>query len=129
MIGMRTHYNFTPSLSDLDEHVIIAKKMNRVHPRRRRYSFVMTPLMWGLLIAFCLASLITAYLTFTVIRELVFSRASGLGIKPLSLKPNPTDQASLSLSSPLQSDTGPTPQVWDGAGRVTILAMGLDSRD
>jgi len=129
MIGMRTHYNFTPSLSDLDEHVIIAKKMNRVHPRRRRYSFAMTPLMWGLLIAFFLASLITAYLTFTVIRELVFSRASGLGIKPLSLKPNPTDQASLSLSSPLQSDTGPTPQVWDGAGRVTILAMGLDSRD
>lgn len=31
---------------------------------------------------------------------------------------------------PLQeADTGPTPQPWDGASRVTILLMGLDYRD
>jgi len=126
---MRADYNFTPSLSDLDEHVIIAKKMNRTHPRRRRYSFAMSPLMWGLLGAFLVASLITAYLTFVVIRELVFARSSEADVGPPSIKANPTDQAGLNLTSPLQNDNGPTPQVWDGAGRVTVLAMGLDSRD
>lgn len=129
MNGMRADYNFTPSLSDLDEHVIIAKKMNRTHPRRRRYSFAMSPLMWGLLGAFLVASLITAYLTFVVIRELVFARSSEADVGPPSIKANPTDQAGLNLTSPLQNDNGPTPQVWDGAGRVTVLAMGLDSRD
>jgi LCP family protein required for cell wall assembly len=126
---MRTDPNFTPSLSDLDEHVIIAKKMNRVRSRRNRYVFAMPPIMWGLLIAFLLVALVTAYLTFVVIREMVFSKDPGSGIQLLSIKPNPTEQAALSLSSPLQDETGPTPQVWDGAGRVTVLAMGLDSRD
>jgi LCP family protein required for cell wall assembly len=129
MPGMHTDYNFTPLLSDLDEHVIIAKKMSRVHPRRRRYRFAMTPLMWGLLGAFLIASSVTAYLTFVVIRELVFTRSPGLSFLPLSPKVKPTDQPALGIASPLQDETGPTPQVWDGTGRVTILAMGLDSRD
>jgi len=85
--------------------------------------------MWGLLGAFLVASLITAYLTFVVIRELVFARSSEADVGPPSIKANPTDQAGLNLTSPLQNDNGPTPQVWDGAGRVTVLAMGLDSRD
>ncbi len=129
MPGMRTDSNFTPLLSDLDEHVIIARKMSRVHPRRRRYRFAMTPLMWGLLGAFLLASSVTAYLTFVVIREFVFTRSSVVSFLPLSPKVKPTDQPALNVASPLQDETGPTPQVWDGAGRVTILAMGLDSRD
>ena len=37
----------------------------------------MTPLMWGLLGAFLIASSVTAYLTFVVIREFVFTRGSG----------------------------------------------------
>lgn len=126
---MRTDDNFTPSLSDLDEHVIIAKRMSRVQPRRRRYRFVISPLMWGVGGAFLIAFIITAYLTFVVARELVFAGGSGLSIKLPSLKPKPTEPASLSLTSPLQAETGPTPEVWDGAGRVTVLAMGLDSRD
>ena len=89
----------------------------------------MPPIMWGLLIVFLLVALITAYLTFVVIREMVFSNESGSEIQKLSIKKNPTEQAALNLASPLQDETGPTPQVWDGAGRVTVLAMGLDVRD
>jgi LCP family protein required for cell wall assembly len=129
MPGMHRDNHFTPLLSDLDEHVIIAKKMSREHPRRRRYRFAMTPLMWGLLGAFLLASTVTAYLTFVVIREIVFTRSSGVSLLSLSPKVKPTDQPALNIASPLQDETGPTPQVWDGTGRVTILAMGLDSRD
>jgi LCP family protein required for cell wall assembly len=129
MLGMRTDNNFTPLLSDLDEHVIIEKKMSRVHPRRRRYRFAMTPLMWGLLGTFVIVSIITSYLTFVVIREIVFNRGTSASANPLSVRTQPTDQAKLSLSSPLQDENGPTPEVWDGADRVTILAMGLDSRD
>jgi len=103
--------------------------MSRVHPRRRRNRFAMTPLMWGLLGAFLIASSVTAYLTFVVIREFVFTRGSSVSFLPLSPKAKPTDQSALNVTSPLQDETGPTPQVWDGTGRVSILAMGLDSRD
>jgi polyisoprenyl-teichoic acid--peptidoglycan teichoic acid transferase len=126
---MRKEYNFTPSLSDLDEHVIIARKMNRNSSPRRRNSFVMTPTLWGLLVAFLLAAVITIYLTFAVVKEMVFAGSPFAAIRPFFYKPQPAEGSPLSLNSPLQEDVGPTPQVWDGAGRVTILAMGLDSRD
>lgn len=126
---MRTDHNFTPSLSDLDEHVIIAKKMNRVRSRRNRYVLSVPPIMWGLLVVFLLVALITAYLTFVVIREMVFTKNPGSAVGPLSIEQNPREPAGINLTSPLQDETGPTPQVWDGAGRVTVLAMGLDSRD
>lgn len=88
----------------------------------------MTPIMWGLLIAFIIATLITAYLTFLTVREVFGANKSEEGNPQLALK---TSQVEIpaSLSGPLQSEGGPSPQPWDGANRVNILLMGLDLRD
>jgi hypothetical protein len=57
-------------MKTLNVHDIIPKMMNDDHlPRRRRLPVKMTPIMWGLLIAFVLTTLITAYLTFLTVRN------------------------------------------------------------
>jgi len=125
---MRTEYNFTPAISDLGDHVIIAGKMNQQQTRRRRPR-VMSPLMWGLLVAFILAALVTSYLTFIVVREVVLAQNPFTALKPLFIKARQPDGTPFSVSSPLQNSEGPTPQPWDGADRVTVLFIGLDLRD
>lgn len=125
---MRSEYNFTPAISDHDEHVIIVMKMNHV-PNHRSRSGKMSPIMWGLLIAFLLAALLTAYLTFIVVREIVLAQNLPSILKPLQIKTKVPGEQPFSVSSPLQGPEGPTPQPWDGAERVTVLLIGLDQRD
>lgn len=92
----------------------------------------MTPIMWGLLVAFVFTTIITAYLTFLTVRE-VFgadrSEESGEEVVLTESEPQTQQQIPQSLSGPLQEAGGPTPQPWDGANRVNILFMGLDIRD
>ncbi len=90
---------------------------------------VTNEVIWGLLAAFLLAALVTAYLTFTYMR--------GLASQPLNPVPTPAAiknppaarPSNIDVNAPLQSASGPVPQPWDGASRVTILFMGLDYRE
>jgi LCP family protein required for cell wall assembly len=107
--------------------------MNETQPSRRpvRRTTPIPPVIWGLMIAFVITAGITAYLTFLAVRELVASRSSAATPPGLSLEggtPGAPD-APLDVSVPLQPASGPTPQPWDGASRVTVLVMGLDYRD
>lgn len=100
--------------------------------RRRRSNIILTPAMWGLLAAFLLTALITAYLTFVTVREVFNSRQQPEGLPVLSLNATATPGVTLShqdLNTPLQAAGMPTPQPWDGASRVNLLLMGLDYRD
>lgn len=90
-----------------------------------------------LLVAFLIAAALIAYLTFVAMRDLVQGwEMTGLpGIAVHDATPTPFVSGSEALpvvnnaEDPLQLDIGPTPPAWDGAQRVTLLAMGLDYRD
>ena len=88
----------------------------------------------ALLVTFLAAVVLTAYLTFKVVRDLVVSwqMTSLPGVAILdatpTLRPGETAEPA-SLAAPLQPVSGPTPPAWDGAQRVTVLIMGLDYRD
>lgn len=105
--------------------------MKELTSRTPRRPPQMTPVLWGLLIAFVITASITAYLTFVVVKEIMNTRI-GSGKPPEISLAETTPAAPLSnidANSPLQPDYGPTPDPWDGATRVTILLVGLDYRD
>ena len=84
------------------------------------------------MVAFIIAAILTAYLTFAGVRDFVTSwqltNLPGVSI-PAS---TPVSGAATGLTdpqAPLQPISGPTPAPWDGASRVTVLVMGLDYRD
>lgn len=95
---------------------------------RRPAGMKMTPMMWFLLAAFMLAALLTAFLTFVVVREYVLSTGGPLADLPI-FKPAQPKGSGLDVNSPLQDAGGPTPEPWGGSQRVNILVMGLDYRD
>jgi len=85
-----------------------------------------------LLVAFIIAAILTAYLTFVVVRDFVTSweitSLPGVSIRNVTATPN-EEGVIVDSITPLQSPSGPTPPAWDGAQRVTLLLMGLDYRD
>jgi LCP family protein required for cell wall assembly len=89
----------------------------------------------SLTVVFVVALGLLAYLTFTAVRDFVTSfemaNLPGVAIQEgQAAAPEEVAEGVISDSSvPLQSSAGPTPPSWDGAKRVTILAMGLDYRD
>jgi polyisoprenyl-teichoic acid--peptidoglycan teichoic acid transferase len=107
--------------------------MNQTYVKRRRRTLQFTPLMWALLVVFMIAACITAYLTFAAVREVVSAQFKPREVPEVSLSGGTPEAAVpislLSINTPLQPATGPTPQAWDGANRVTVLLMGLDFRD
>lgn len=91
--------------------------------------------MSGIKIAIiAIMAILAAILAFTTVRKIV----QGWTLGTLSGAPS-FEQATQEANSigtpmavsnePLQSSSGPTPQVWDGSSRVTILIMGLDYDD
>jgi len=114
--------------TDLDEPEVMEPTPSR-RPRRSR---TLSPIMLGLAAALLVAVIVTAYLTFAAFRQLGQTRIGSdlpdiLGID-LNL-PGGVPQLAMDETTPLQDDRGPTPQPWDGGGRVTVLVMGLDYRD
>ncbi len=106
--------------------------MDRTKLPRKRNRQLDNRLVWGLLVAFLAAALLTAYLTFAFFRSIAASRSlTPLGLtNPEQVPPEaaPTlDPKALNVQ--LQETNGPAPRAWDGASRVTILVMGLDYGD
>lgn len=87
----------------------------------------------ALWVAFGLAAVLTAYLTFSLVRGLVASWSMtslpGAAIVDASPTPGAGEQPGTDLDVPLDPVTGPQPVPWDGANRVSLLVMGLDYRD
>ncbi len=98
------------------------------------------PLTWFLLVAFLIAVVAVAYLTFVSVRDFVatWKLTKGPGIAVVKNEPQQSTNTPNALgtseapadeqSSPLQ-DIGPEPKPWDGGSRVTVLVMGLDYGD
>jgi polyisoprenyl-teichoic acid--peptidoglycan teichoic acid transferase len=88
-------------------------------------------LKWAVLAAFLIAAILTAVLTFLLVRDLVTSweMTSLPGIALTEPTRTPSPGAVPSIEDPLQPQTGPEPLEWDGANRVTVLVMGLDFGD
>ncbi len=98
------------------------------------YSKTTRRLTWALVIAFLIAALITAYFTYIAVRDFVLTwEITSLPGIALTSKPTSTPNAAgviQNVQTPLQApNTGPTPEAWDGASRVSLLIMGLDYRD
>lgn len=91
------------------------------------------PLKRGLVISFVVVGGITAILAFIFVRNLVatwnISSLPGAPSLSESTLPTPKPGALTQGGELLQSETGPTPQAWDGSSRVTVLLMGLDYAD
>ncbi len=99
-----------------------------------RTNFKFDRLTIGLLVAFAVIGIITAVVAFNVMRDLVgsWTLTAGLPGGPEIDPRNPFNQPTPSGTEAvvaLQPVGAPTPQTWDGKGRVTILIMGLDYED
>ncbi|HSQ26307.1 MAG TPA: LCP family protein, partial [Anaerolineales bacterium] len=86
--------------------------------------------VWGGLVV---AALLTAYLTFVAVRDLVASwemtSLPGVTIRDATPTPGGEGEVVRDPSLPMQPAGAPTPLPWDGANRVSLLVMGLDYRD
>jgi LCP family protein required for cell wall assembly len=86
----------------------------------------------GIISLFVIAAIFAAYVAYTKSQDFFLSfnvaQIPGLAIQASSTT-NPGINGT-PASTPLPtSSTGPVPQPWDGASRVTVLVMGLDYRD
>ena len=115
-------------MNDLKETSARERRNNREQKKSAS-----NPVIWGLLAAFLIAALITAYLTYAVVRELFVqdSQPAQAAIQPLELKDSTPEPAKFSLDqlSPLKNENGPTPRPREADSRVNILVMGLDYGD
>jgi LCP family protein required for cell wall assembly len=86
----------------------------------------------GLFSLFIIAAIFAAYVAYTRSYDffLSFNVAQIPGLAILGNPTAPPSNDGTPASTPIPTlSTGPAPQAWDGARRVTILVMGLDYRD
>jgi LCP family protein required for cell wall assembly len=86
----------------------------------------------GLLTLFGIAAIFAAYVAYTKSYDffLSFNVAQIPGLAIQSNATNSSGNDGTPASTPLPTlSSGPAPEPWDGASRVTILVMGLDLRD
>lgn len=92
-------------------------------------------LLFGLLAFFALMAVLTAFLTFTRVRDFVaawnITDLPGMVVdRSGGSTPGAVEGAPAGVNTPpVGSNTGPEPIPWDGASRVNVLIMGLDYRD
>jgi LCP family protein required for cell wall assembly len=89
-------------------------------------------MVWVLLLSFLVFASLTAYLAFSIVKDAVGT----LGFAPLSpniQEPSPSplqfQDKYMEITGPLQTGNGPPPVPWDGESQVTLLLLGVDSRD
>lgn len=103
------------------------------HPRRRRANnlFSSQTMMLVLGLIFGAALIITAILTFIVVRDTVRAWNTDRNPDPteLAIQAPATPIPTLPPDTVLQVGPGPEPVPWDGENRLNILFMGLDYRD
>lgn len=101
---------------------------------KQKSTLASNKLLIGLVAAFLLAGVVTVWLTFSAVKDLVaawdFTSPASLSLE------NPQDAGAVipeDLGSqgevPLQTAGGPPAVPWDGNSRISVLVMGLDSRE
>jgi LCP family protein required for cell wall assembly len=110
--------------------------MDRSHDYnpKRKSPFTSKWLLIGLIGAFLIAGVVTVWLTFSAVKDLVSSWnvviPPGLSIEnPEEAEEILTEDLGAEGDVPLQSAGGPPPVPWDGNSRINVLVMGLDSRE
>jgi LCP family protein required for cell wall assembly len=87
----------------------------------------------GLVIAFVILAGLTAFLTYTKVKDFVstwnITDLPGIVVKPGAQPTEISSEPGQVNEPPPVVAIGPEPQPWDGASRVNILVMGLDYRD
>lgn len=87
----------------------------------------------GLVITFVILAGLTAFLTYTKVRDFVstwnITDLPGIVVKPGAQPTEISSEPGQVNEPPPAVAIGPEPQPWDGASRVNILVMGLDYRD
>ena len=96
-------------------------------PTARRRAEVPDWVAWALGAALVVASVLSGYLVFTAVRNLV-SAWTGTGPTPFEFSGGPA-RTTAPGETPLPVVLEATPIPWNGSDRVTILVMGLDYRD
>jgi len=88
-------------------------------------------IVWILLISFIVFGSLTAYLAFSIVKEEVASlwKAPAKPEIDTSSPPLIEDGLFIDVDSPLQSSDGPPPVPWDGNSSVSMVLLGVDSRD
>lgn len=120
MIKKHGCYNFAPIMNQTSSKPsIFARLVARFGALSR--------LQQILLIAFLLAGTVSAWLTFSFVRQIVVSTTS-FNLPGLALLQG-TDENGAPLAPLPGQQLGPKLEEWDGASRVNILLMGLDARD
>jgi LCP family protein required for cell wall assembly len=102
--------------------------------RKQKSSHSSNWLVIGLIAAFLIAGVVTVYLTFSAVKDLVSSWNLS---NPPSVSLENAQDAVAALpedlgaqgESPLQPAGGPPAVPWDGNSRINVLVMGLDSRE
>ncbi len=110
--------------------------MDRSHDYnpKRKPPFASNWLLIGLIGAFLIAGVVTVWLTFSAVKDLVSSWnvaiPPGLAIEePVEAEEILPEDLGAEGDVPLQSAGGPPPVPWDGNSRINVLVMGVDSRE
>jgi LCP family protein required for cell wall assembly len=87
----------------------------------------------GVLIVFLIVAGLTAFLTYTNVRDFVsawnITDLPGIVVNPSADPTQNSPEVDLEVAAPPPPVSAPEPKAWDGASRVNILVMGLDYRD
>lgn len=87
----------------------------------------------GVLIVFLIIAGLTAFLTFTNVRDFVsawnITDLPGIVVNPAADPTQNSPEGDLEVAAPPPPVSAPEPKAWDGASRVNVLVMGLDYRD
>jgi LCP family protein required for cell wall assembly len=103
-------------------------------PERKRKPNLSKQLVWGLLFAFLVAAIATAYLTFSYMRGIFKQPLNPVAVAAPqgTAAPSSPQMPAISpdkLNMPLQPQNGPAGGSWDGKSRINVLVVGLDLRD
>jgi len=89
-------------------------------------------MVWILLLSFLVFASLTAYLAFSIVKDAVGALGFGPStpdIQEPSQSPLEFQDKYMEITGPLQTGNGPRPVPWDGESQVTMLLLGVDSRD
>jgi len=106
--------------------------MNSFPPQQKKTRRRFDKMVWVLILSFLVFGSLTGYLAFSIVKDAV----TGLGFAPSNPKIQEEPQlpiedpgAFMDVSNPLQTGNAPPPVPWDGESRVTIILLGVDSRE
>ena len=107
--------------------------MNHFQPQAKEKKKTPDKMFWVLLFSFLIFIGLSAYLAFSLVKETVASLGltspKTLEIQESDSQPLGDSEKFLDVSNPLQGEHAPPPVPWDGKSRVTMLLLGVDSRD